>query len=89
MNIEVKKPDEAQLEKMGIKSWPVWEKEESRFDWFYDQKEVCYFLEGEVEVEFGDSQKISVGKGDLVAFPQGLQCMWNVKKKVRKHYNFE
>lgn len=89
MDIDVRKPDEIQLEEMGIKSWPIWEKERSRFDWFYDQKEICYFLEGKVEVEFGDNQRISMGKGDLVTFPKGLRCVWNVKEKVRKHYNFE
>jgi elongation factor G len=26
--------------------------------------------------------------GDLVTFPQGLKCTWQVKKAVRKHYKF-
>jgi uncharacterized cupin superfamily protein len=24
----------------------------------------------------------------LVTFPQGLSCVWNVKKAVKKHYKF-
>ena len=88
MKIEVKRPTEAEIAQLGVPDWPVWEKEESRFDWYYDEKETCYFLEGEVEVETEDGRKVAVQKGDLAIFPQGLKCVWNVKKKVRKHYSF-
>ena len=33
-------------------------------------------------------ETVSFGKGDLVTFPQGLSCTWQVKKNVRKHYKF-
>jgi len=32
--------------------------------------------------------KIEFKKGDLVQFPKGLKCVWNVKKPVKKYYNF-
>ena len=41
-----------------------------------------------VEVEFPDGQKVTMGKGDLVTFPKGLSCQWNIKQAVKKHYNF-
>ena len=88
MEIEVRKPTPEELEKLNIKSWPIWEKEESSFDWYYDEQETCYFLEGEVEVELPDGRRIKVEKGDLAVFPQDLKCKWNIKKAVRKHYNF-
>ena len=84
MEIEVKKPTPEELEKLNIKNWPIWEKEESSFDWYYDEQETCYFLEGEVEVELPNGERIKVEKGDLAVFPQGLKCKWNI---VRKHYN--
>ncbi|UCC95869.1 MAG: cupin domain-containing protein [Candidatus Omnitrophota bacterium] len=89
MDVEVKKPTQEELDKMNVRSWPIWEKEESSFDWFYDQSETCYFLEGDVEVQLPDGRRIEVQKGDLVSFPKGLKCRWQIKKKVRKHYNFE
>ena len=76
------------LEKRGILSWPIWEKEVSRFEWYYDEPEECYFLEGKVVVETKDGKKVSFGKGDLVKFPQGLACVWDIREPVRKHYNF-
>lgn len=88
MDIKVTKPTEEELEELKVKSWPIWEKEESSFDWHYDDRETCYLLEGEVEVESADGNIISFASGDLVTFPKGLSCKWNVKKKVRKHYNF-
>jgi uncharacterized cupin superfamily protein len=40
-----------------------------------------------VTVESPD-ETVSFGPGDMVVFPQGLDCTWNVKKTVRKHYQF-
>ncbi len=83
--IEVTQPTDEQLEEMGVKSWPIWSCEVSRFDWQYDQPETCYILEGQVTVTAGD-QQVSIGPGDLVVFPAGLKCVWDVTQPVRKHY---
>ena len=88
MKIKVEKPDQETLKSKGVFSWPVWEKEVSRFDWFYSDQEACYFLEGKVDVETSNGDMISIGKGDFVVFPKGLRCVWNVKIPVKKHYNF-
>ena len=89
MEIRVQKLGADELNKMGVFTWPIWTKEVSRFDWHYDSVEECYLLEGEVEVESKDGKKVSFGKGDFVIFPKGLFCTWNIKKPVRKHYNFQ
>ena len=76
-----------EIEKRKIKSWPVWEKEVSRFDWTYDGDEECYILEGEVDVETEDGV-VSIKPGDFVAFRKWLSCICDIKKGIRKHYNF-
>ena len=86
MEIKVEQPSEEKLEELGVKSWPIWEKEVSEFDWHYDSKEVCYLLEGKVEVETETGATVEFGAGDLVTFPEGLDCKWNVKEDVKKHY---
>ena len=86
--IRVEKPDTARLEELGVLNWPIWEKEVSKFDWHYDEQEICYFLEGEVTVEAKDGESVSFGNGDLVTFPKGLSCVWDIKKDVKKHYKF-
>lgn len=88
MDIEIKKPTPEDLEQLGVKSWPVWEKEISRFDWNYESIEECYLLEGKVIVETYDGRKFEFGKGDFVTFPEGLSCIWDIKEPVKKHYNF-
>ena len=88
MQIIVKKLSREELEKIGVFSWPVWTKDVSKFPWEYDSVEECYFLEGEVTVGTKDGKSVSFGKGDFVSFPKGLSCTWNIKKPVRKHYNF-
>lgn len=89
MEIKIEKLDRKELEKRGVFSWPVWEKEVSRFDWSYDSVEQCYFLQGKVTVQAKDGKSASFGKGDFVTFPKGLACTWDVKEPVRKHYNFK
>jgi len=89
MEIGISNPDKETLEKKGVSSWPIWEKEISRFDWYYDNTEECYLLEGQVEVETEDGNKIRFGKGDFVTFPKGLACIWDVKEPVKKHYRFK
>ena len=81
-------PERKKLEKMGLFKWPIWEKEVSVFAWSYDRQEMCYFLEGEVVVTPHNGEPVSFGKGDLVTFPQGMECTWDVRRPVRKHYRF-
>ena len=33
-------------------------------------------------------ESVTFGVGDLVEFPAGMECRWNVHKAVRKHYRF-
>lgn len=88
MEIKVEKLESKDLEKRGVFSWPIWQKEVSRFDWHYDSQEECYFLQGKVTVETKDGRKVNFGKGDFVTFPEGLSCVWDIKEAVKKHYNF-
>ncbi|MHC4638055.1 MAG: cupin domain-containing protein [Planctomycetota bacterium] len=71
-DVLVKKPSDAEVS--TCKSWPIW-------TW------TCLIIEGEVTVSDG-RDSVSFGPGDYVVFPNGLECVWDVKKSVRKHYNF-
>lgn len=88
MKIKIEKPTEEFLARRNVRSWPIWQKEASRFDWYYDRTEECYLLEGRVTVETPDGEKVSFGPGDFVTFPQGLKCLWDIAEPVRKHYHF-
>jgi hypothetical protein len=80
---------EKRIAELGVRGWPVWSKEESVFPWTYDTSETCYFLEGDVTVTpEGGQDPVRVGEGDLVTFPAGMSCTWNIIKAVRKHYRF-
>ncbi|NOU18941.1 MAG: cupin domain-containing protein [Bacteroidales bacterium] len=72
----------------GINKWPIWTKEISKFDWYYESEEECQIIDGEVEVETPDGN-YSIKAGDFVTFKVGLKCVWNVKKPIRKYYNFK
>jgi len=89
MTIDIRKPSEEDMKNQGVFSWPIWEKEVSKFDWQYDSTEECFLLEGEVVVETNDGGRFEFGKGDFVTFPKGLSCVWEIRKPVKKHYNFK
>ena len=43
-------PDSAQLQSLGVMSWPTWGCGVSTFPWSYDEQETCLLLEGDVTV---------------------------------------
>jgi len=83
-----REPSEARLDTLGVRGWSIWTKEVSTFPWTYDTGETCYFLEGDVVVTPDDGEPVRVGKGDLVTFPRGMSCTWDVREPVKKHYRF-
>ena len=83
-----RQPSQERLNQLGVSKWSIWTKEVSEFSWIYDEAETCYFLEGDVIVTPDGGQPVEVGKGDLVTFPAGMSCTWNIKQAVRKHYQF-
>jgi uncharacterized protein len=87
--ITKEKPTSEKLQALKIDTWSPWECEPSTFDWSYDANETAYVLDGEVTVTCPDGQKVDLGPGDLVRFPQGLSCTWEVKQKIRKIYRFD
>ena len=87
-DVIVRKPTEVEIKQ--CQSWPIWACEKSAFDWDYTQTETCLILQGKVTVkDRPGSGAVSFGPGDLVIFPVGLKCIWQVLEPVKKHYNFE
>ncbi|XP_050231148.1 uncharacterized protein LOC126680136 [Mercurialis annua] len=83
-------PLESNLTELGVRSWPKWGCPPSKFPWTYSAKETCYLLQGKVKVyPDGSDEGVEMGAGDLVVFPKGMSCTWDVSVAVDKHYNFE
>ncbi|MCW6035444.1 cupin domain-containing protein [Spirulina subsalsa FACHB-351] len=76
------------LETLGVPNWPIWTKEVSEFPWTYDATETCYFLAGKVTVTPEQGEPVTMGQGDLVTFPAGMSCTWQIHQDVKKHYSF-
>ena len=86
--IKVERPTKEQLQQLNVKDWSPWECEPSTFDWEYDSDETAYVLEGKVRVKTTE-EDVEINKGDLVTFPKGMKCTWNVLEKIRKVYTFK
>jgi len=88
-SIRKERPRREDLERMGVANWPIREKEVSESERHYDEGETCCILEGRVRVEpRGGAKAVGFGPGDLVTFPEGLDCTWKVTRPVRKHNRF-
>jgi uncharacterized protein len=83
--IEIRKPTNNEIE--TAKTWPIWEKGISKFDYSYNSDEKCYILEGKADIII-DNKTHSFKKGDFVIFHKGLECVWIIREKIKKHYNF-
>lgn len=86
MNILIEQLDDDQLEELGVFNWPIWEKEESKFDWYYSAEERCYIIEGIADI-ITEFEQITIRTGDFVTFPKGLECVWDINSTVRKYYS--
>ncbi|KAK8669220.1 hypothetical protein V6N13_106656 [Hibiscus sabdariffa] len=83
-------PPESKLSQLGIRQWPKWGCPPSKFPWTYSSKETCYLLEGKVKVyPDGSNDFVEIAAGDLVVFPKGMSCTWEVSVAVDKHYKFD
>ncbi|MEQ1603100.1 MAG: cupin domain-containing protein [Methylophilaceae bacterium] len=84
-----RKPKTARLDELGVSKWPTWEKEVSEFPWTFHEQEIAWILEGECVITPEGGVPVTFGKGDLVTFPAGLKCRWEVRKPLHKHYQLD
>ena len=63
---------------LGLRDWPIWGCDISTFPWTYDQRETCLILDGQVTVTPDGGEPVRFGAGDLVVFPKGMTCTWEV-----------
>lgn len=82
-------PIEEKLQTLSVSKWPTWKKEISVFPWTFPEQEMAYILEGECVITPENGEAVSFGKGDLVTFPAGMVCNWEVKQPLHKHYKLE
>lgn len=82
-------PSAEKMAELGVETWPIWTKEVSSFPWTYAGEETCLFLEGDVVVTPDGGEPVQMGKGDLVTFPDGMSCHWEIRSAVRKHYDIK
>ncbi len=90
MNIVIEhNPETGRLQTLGVSRWPTWSKEVSVFPWHFLEQEIAYILEGECVITPEGGTPATFGKGDLVTFPAGLRCTWEVKQPLHKHYQLD
>jgi len=82
-------PSPAKLDVLGVPGWPFWRKEASKFQWTYDRTEVCYLLEGSVTVTPDGGEPHTFERGDLITFPRGMSCTWEIHEDLEKQYTFK
>ncbi len=95
VKIIIEKPTEEKKKALGLPEqwenkgeWSVWQCEPSSFDWHYDSEEVAYLFEGKVKVTT-EAETVEIESGDLVRFPVGLSCRWEIEEPVKKVFVFK
>ena len=75
-----------EIVKQEIRYWPIWSCCVSEFDWEYGTGEICYLMDGDVEVQ-SRFETVRFTADDFVVFPKGLKYRWKVTIPVWKHYS--
>jgi uncharacterized protein len=83
------KPSPAKLEVLGVEGWPLWRREPGAFPWRYAKTENCYILRGRFTVTPEGGRPMDFSRGDLIRFPAGLSCTWEIHEAVEKHYRLD
>ena len=78
----------AKLDVLYVEDWPIWSKEVSKFEWEYDRSETCYIIEGEAIITPVGQEPVTITEGDMVTFPKGMKCTWEITEAIEKHYSF-
>ena len=87
MEVTIKSPCSAStIIKHGIKDWPIWECEPCNFLWNYNEREICLIIEGEANIQTDKGSSYLIKSGDLVEFPAGFSCEWQIIKGIKKHF---
>ncbi|NKN32280.1 cupin domain-containing protein [Marichromatium bheemlicum] len=89
LDIHHERPTPAKLEVMGVEHWPTSRRAPSTFPCHYRQQETCYIVRGRLRVTPRGGTPHEFGRGDLIRFPAGLACTWEVIEAVEKHYLLE
>lgn len=79
-------PDVVRLEKLKVDTWPEWGKGVSIMPWSYFEDETSYILEGRAIVTPEGDDPVEISKGNLVTFPAGMTCVWQILEPIRKRY---
>ncbi len=82
-------PSPMKLEVMGVENWGIWKKEKSTFPWTYHQQETCYITRGRFIVTPEGGEPMEFRRGDLITFPAGMKCTWEILEDVEKYYDFQ
>ncbi len=86
--VEVRRPPKEEMRAMSVFGRPVWSRDPGPLPWHYDRRETCPTLEGEGAVETAGGT-VRGRPGDLVVFPEGLECPGHIQKAGRKHDRFD
>jgi len=74
---------------LAVEGWPIWRKQASTFTWRHAQTETCYVPRGRFVVTPEGESPRAFCRGDLIRFPAGLTCTWEIPEAVEKHYRFD
>jgi uncharacterized protein len=88
-DVKVEKGTAEKLKELDVENWGQWSCDAKKFDWEYDMTETCYLYQGQVTVTSENGESVSFGAGDIVTFPKGLKCTWDVSVPVRKRFRFD
>jgi uncharacterized protein len=69
----------------GMAKVVIWDCSAGRFNWYYDQDETVYLIEGSVLIKDSAGRSRRLSAGDTIVFRAGSHAEWTVDNYVRKY----
>uniref|UniRef100_A0A0D9XKE6 (S)-ureidoglycine aminohydrolase cupin domain-containing protein n=1 Tax=Leersia perrieri TaxID=77586 RepID=A0A0D9XKE6_9ORYZ len=84
-----RRPPESRLSELRVRSWPKWAGGTGRMPVKYDSRQTCYIVKGRAAVGSPELGVIELVPGDLVVFPKGTRCTWDISVHIDMYYAFD
>ena len=64
----------------------LWRCEPMTFEYEFPGDEIFHILQGELQIELANGDKVSVKVGDVISFDKGIKSTWTIQSSFKKFF---
>lgn len=64
----------------------LWRCDPITFDYEFPGDEIFHVLQGELQIELANGDKVNVKEGDVISFNKGIKSTWTIQSSFKKFF---